>query len=225
MESYSRLEAVLGYTFVRPETLHTALTHSSFANEYGLPQHNERAEFLGDAVLELCVSFALYTRFPQAREGDLTRLRSSLIRGPFLAKIAREIGIVLYLKLGKGEDDQGGRQREALLADAVEAVLGAVFEDGGFAAANSVVERLFAPHWPTCLEHVLHKDYKTLLQEATQRAHKERPIYMLAGDRGPEHAKTFEVRLFLPDGRSFSATGPSVKRAEQEAARLALGIS
>lgn len=222
MDPRSALQTALGYTFTQPDRLLMALTHSSFANEHDLLHHNERLEFLGDAVLGLCVSWALYARFPEAREGDMTRLRSRLISSPFLAGIAQEIGLEACLILGKGEESQGGRQREALLSDALEAVLGAVFEDGGFAGVSSVVEHLYAAHWPEDVEHSLRKDYKTRLQEFTQRTHKERPIYMLAGGSGPEHAKTFEVRLFLPDGRTFGGTGPNVKRAEQEAARLAL---
>lgn len=222
MNPRSALQVALGYTFTQPDRLLMALTHSSFANEHDLPHHNERLEFLGDAVLGLCVSWALYTRFPDAREGDMTRLRSRLISSPFLADIAQEIGLERCLMLGKGEENQGGRQREALLSDALEAVLGAVLEDGGFAAVNTVVEHLYAAHWPEDAEHALHKDYKSRLQEFTQRTHKERPVYMLAGGSGPEHAKIFEVRLFLPDGRTFGGAGPSVKRAEQEAARLAL---
>lgn len=222
MKSIPALETALGYVFMRPELLRMALTHSSFANEHGLPHHNERLEFLGDAVLALCVSASLYARFPQAREGDMTRIRSHLVSSPFLAKVAQELCLEHYLMLGKGEENQGGRQREALLSDALEAILGAVFEDGGFMAVSGVLEHILREHWPAHAERVLHKDYKTLLQEATQRTHKERPVYMLASSSGPEHAKCFEVRLFLPDGRTFAATGPSVKRAEQETARMAL---
>jgi ribonuclease-3 len=217
------LERELGYAFRDAGLLAAALTHSSFANEAddgGL--HNERLEFLGDAVLSLCVSSELFARFPDAREGDLTRLRSRLVNASFLAELAREIGLDRNLRLGRGEENQGGLKRDALLGDAFEAVLGAVYEDAGFASARELVRRCFAGRWPRTPAGELRKDYKTRLQEIIQQSCRELPTYTLHAGRGPEHAKLFEVRLLLPDGRSFIAEGPSIKRAEQEAARNAL---
>lgn len=223
MRDISTIEAALGYVFQRQELLRTAITHSSWANESNSGiSHNERLEFLGDAVLELCISWELFTRFPDAREGDMTRLRSRLVSTRALAELAHELGLERCLKLGRGEESQGGRTRDTLLSDALEAVLGAVFEDGGHEAASAVVNHIFQSRWPQGLEHTPVKDFKTRLQEATQRTHKDRPIYALVGSHGPEHAKCFEVRLELPDGHTFTAQGPSLKRAEQEAARLAL---
>ena len=217
------LERALGYVFRDPALLAAALTHSSFANEAdGVGPHNERLEFLGDAVLTLCVSSELYARFPDAQEGDMTRLRSRLVNASFLAGLAREIGLDAHLRLGRGEENQGGRKRDALLENTLEAVLGAVYEDGGFAPARELVRRLFAGHWPHALLRECRKDFKTRLQEITQKKYRELPAYTLNAGYGPEHAKLFEVCLLLPDGRSFIATGPSVKRAEQEAARNAL---
>lgn len=223
MTPFSLLEIRLGYTFQDPSLLDTALTHSSWANEQKLGgQHNERQEFLGDAVLELCVSWELYNRFPTVREGELTKLRSNLVSTISLARKAREIGLDTVLKLGCGEERQGGRKRDTILSDAFEAVLGAVFEDGGFPAAQKVTRQIFDKDWPRSVGQPLLKDYKTRLQEETLQRFKERPSYNLLSCHGPEHAKIFEVSLKLPDGRSFEAQGPSCKKAEQEAARLAL---
>ncbi len=223
MHTYSALEAVLKYKFKNIDLLKRALTHSSFANENKEPDaHNERQEFLGDAVLEVCVSWELFSRFPNAREGHLTKLRSNLVSTKTLAELARELGIDQSLSLGRGEESQGGRKRDSVLSDAVEAVLGAIFEDGGYAATQQVITHIFNSRWPLNVEHSQQKDYKTRLQETTQNLHKDRPIYVLLGSHGPEHAKSFDVRLTLPDGQIFFATGPSLKRAEQEAARIAL---
>jgi len=217
------LERGLGYRFRDAGLLAAALTHSSFANEAGgCGSHNERLEFLGDAILSLCISSELFDRFPDAQEGDLTRLRSRLVNASSLAGVAREIGLDAHLRLGRGEESQGGRKRDALLGDAFEAVLGAVYEDGGFAPARELVRRLFAGYWPRTLIREFQKDFKTQLQEVIQQHYRERPTYTLNASRGPEHAKLFEICLLLPDGRSFIAQGHSLKRAEQEAARNAL---
>ena len=213
----------LGYVFRDAALLAEALTHSSFANEAEAQgRHNERLEFLGDAVLSLCVSSELFARFPDAQEGDLTRMRSRLVNASSLAGLARDIGLDRHLRLGRGEESQGGRTRDALLGDALEAVIGAVYEDGSFAVALELARRLFARHWPLTPEEELRKDFKTRLQEVIQQQYRERPAYTLHASRGPEHAKLFEVRLLLPDGQSFIAEGNSRKRAEQEAARNAL---
>lgn len=217
------MEAVLGYSFNDSNLLLNAITHSSWANEHeSAARHNERLEFLGDAVLELCVSAELFRRFPDAREGALTEMRARLVGARPLAALARSLGLDRCLRLGRGEESQGGRGRDALLSDALEAIFGAVYLDGGHDAACRVVERVFGRHWAGVAESVPGKDFKTRLQEATQRMYKERPVYALVGSSGPEHAKRFDVRLELPDGRSFTASGPSLKRAEQEAARVAL---
>ena len=223
MQQYKAIEEILQYTYSRPELLTLALTHSSWANEHGAEQaHNERQEFLGDAVLELCVSWELFARFPDAREGDMTRLRSRLVSTGALADLARELHLDKFLLLGKGEECQGGRNRDTVLSDVFEAVLASVFEDGGFAAAKAVVQHVFRHRWPATVGESPRKDYKTRLQEEAQRLFKDRPLYVPTGSAGPEHAKIFSVRLILPDQRQFTAQGPSLKRAEQEAARLAL---
>lgn len=222
MRNNTKIEDILSYSFSDEALLRVALTHSSWANENGSIEHNERQEFLGDAVLELCVSSELFCMFPTAREGDLTRLRSLLVSTTALADLARDLGLEQSLLLGKGEENQGGRHRDTLLSDALEAVLGAVFEDGGFDAARRVVRHIFCDRWPETLLYTPSKDFKTRLQELVQRTCKNRPVYVLVESHGPEHAKLFTVRLDLPNGASFTANGPSLKRAEQEAAHVAL---
>lgn len=217
-------EHILGHTFIRRELLDTALTHSSWANENGAEQHNERLEFLGDAVLELCVSHELFRRFPTAREGSLTKMRSRLVSAPSLAGQARKIGLDTLLKLGKGEEGQGGRKRDTVLSDALEAVLAAVYADGGFAAAQAAVRELFAGMWPEAeaAEKIASKDCKTRLQEIVQQRFGQTPVYVRRNSHGPEHARIFEVVLRLPDGKEIVAEGSSCKKAEQNAAQRAL---
>ena len=200
------LQDRIGYRFKDESLLVLAVTHSSWANEHSAGNaHNERLEFLGDAVLEIAVSAQLFARFPDAREGELTRLRSSLVNEATLAVIARKLHL----------DD-------CLLSDAMEAVFGGVFVDGGIEKARAVVERLYTDLWPKNATKVRRKDFKTKLQEATQRISKGLPVYALEDSYGPEHAKIFSVRVDLPDGRQFRASGPGLKRAEQEAAHVAL---
>lgn len=213
----------LGHTFRQPELLELALTHSSWANERGGGEaHNERLEFLGDAVLELCVSTALFRRFPGVREGELTRLRAHLVSTVGLAQRARELGLDAYIRLGRGEEQQGGRTRDAILSDALEAVLAAVYEDGGFVAAEKAVARIFAEHWPHTAGMPQARDCKSRLQEAMQHLFGRVPVYAQVATSGPEHAKRFQVRLTLPDGQDFEGQGTSCKKAEQDAARRAL---
>jgi len=220
----TRLEASIGHAFADPKLLELALTHSSFANESDAVHSYERLEFLGDAVLELCTSRELYNRFPTVREGQLTRLRSRLVKEKTLAQVARGVGLPDSLRLGRGEESQGGRERDALLADAMEALLGAVFLDGGYAAAETVIARLFHGLWPESAELPKAKDPKTLLQEAAQHLFKARPVYVQLGTAGPEHAKVYEVEVRLPDGRCFQALGGSLKKAEQHVAAMALKV-
>jgi ribonuclease-3 len=220
----SALEKRLGHVFARPELLTQALTHSSLANECShSPEHNERLEFLGDAVLELCVSSALFRRFPAAREGELSAMRARLVSAGSLADMARALGLDKLLLLGRGEEMQGGRCRDSVLSDVFEALLAAVYEDGGFAAALAAVENIFAPCWPGLDEAPSRpRDHKSLLQEKTLRIFRDRPVYQRKSSRGPDHARIFAVALRLPDGREFSGSGASCKSAEQDAARNAL---
>lgn len=222
-DALGKLQDSISYRFSQVKLLEQALTHSSHANEQGCG-HNERLEFLGDAVLELAVSQELYERFPQAPEGVLTGLRAKLVSMPGLAAAARRLELPQCLFLGRGEESQGGRERDSLLSDALEAVFGAVFLDGGFQAARHSVLAALAPCWPQRLDPPKQRDYKSRLQELTQRDHKSRPVYRQMGSSGPEHEKLFEVELSLPNGQTVTATGQSVKRAEQCAAKRALEL-
>ena len=217
------LENNLGHTFKHRRLLELALTHSSFANEReGSCQHNERLEFLGDAVLELCISDRLFHKYPDLREGALTKMRSQLVSTPKLAKMAKRLGLDELLKLGRGEDLQGGRKRDSVLSDTFEAVLAAVYEDGGFEAAGRMVEKVFANDFLAVQQEVTRKDHKTLLQEVLQQRFKGMPVYTLTKTSGPEHARTFDIELQIPDGRTFTAQGSSYKKAQQLAAEQAL---
>ncbi|SKA69805.1 ribonuclease III [Desulfobaculum bizertense] len=217
------LQNSISHQFKDVALLETALTHSSFANENGEDtEDNERLEFLGDAVLELSSSEVLFAKFPQAPEGQLTRLRAQLVSEPALAEVARELHINELLMLGKGEERQGGRERNSLLSDAFEAILGAVFLDGGYSAAQHVIGTVFESRWPEHCDVTRVKDSKSKLQELTQKLFRERPVYTLKSSAGPEHAKIFSVEVSLPDGTALVAEGSSVKKAEQNSALNAL---
>ena len=216
------LQDCIHHRFAQVKLLETALTHSSFANEQEGTADNERLEFLGDAVLELCISEEGFKRFPHAPEGQLTRIRSQLVKEKSLAAMARGLKLDKYINLGKGEELQGGRDRDALLADAFEALLGAIFLDGGFEVAKRTILSIFEECWPEQAMLPETKDYKSRLQEVAQERFRERPIYVLAGTSGPEHEKQFDVDVTLPEGERFRASGTSVKRAEQEVAKKAL---
>jgi len=213
-----RLEAALGHGFRRPESLRQALTHRSF----GSP-HNERLEFLGDSLLNCAVAGALYERFPELREGELSRLRANLVRQETLAGVARELGLGDCLRLGEGELKSGGAARPSILADALEAVIGAVYLDAGFDAVRAMVERLFAPAIENIDPNDAGKDPKTALQEVLQGRHLPLPRYSLLATRGEAHAQEFEVECLIPDLAIRSVgRGSSRRNAEQQAAQRAL---
>lgn len=220
---FSKLQEKIGYTFTDQALLHQALTHSSYANEFDTSlAHNERLEFLGDAVLELSVSETLYSRFPQVREGILTNMRSKLVSEPTLARLARRLQLGQCLFLGKGEERQGGRDRDAVLCDALESLFGAIFLDSGYSTVREVIVELFRPLWPAHLPQERKKDFKSRLQELTQKKFQARPTYSLIDSQGPEHAKIYTVELTLPNGSICLASSTSMKKAEQCAAEQAL---
>lgn len=217
------IQEELGHVFHKPEHLLTALTHSSYANEHGQTlESNERLEFLGDAVLELAVSECLFHRYPDAHEGQLTRIRSRLVKEKTLAVLARDLGLDRAILLGRGEESQGGRERDSLLADAMEALLGAAFLDAGYPKVLEIVSHIFSDMWPDSPDLPKVKDYKTRLQEITQQTFRKRPVYVQLGASGPDHARVYEVEVRLPDGSGFTGSGASLKRAEQLAARAAI---
>jgi len=216
----------LGHAFAEPGLLEQALTHKSFRNEN--PEQasgdNERFEFLGDAVLDLVLSELLMGRFSIDQEGSLSKKRASLVNEEQLAELARETGIDVHLRLGKGERRTGGLQKPRILASAFEAVLGAVFIDRGYPAAREVVTRLFEPRLaafgPGAADFA--RDFKTRLQELAQEKYRQTPTYHVEREAGPDHDKTFEVAVRLDARRLAMGQGRSKKSAEQEAARLAL---
>jgi len=216
-DSHAALEAALGHRFTRAEHLAVALTHRSF----GEGANNEKLEFLGDAVLALAMSDLLMTRFPDAREGDLSKIRASLVNAEVLARKARELGLGRWLRLGKGEDKSGGREKSSILAAMYEALLGAVYLDAGYEPARAVVEAHFTAD---VLEHPtvgLH-DYKTELQELTQRLFRATPLYALVEESGPDHQKRFVSEITISGRPCGRGVGRSKKTAEQAAAMEAL---
>jgi ribonuclease III len=217
-------EKVIGYKFRKREHLRRALMHKSYANEHRLPQtdHNERYEYLGDAVLELTISHILMERFPQYPEGELSKLRAAIVNENQLAELARMIGLGEYMYLGKGEEQTGGRDKPSLLSDAFEAVLGAIYLDRGFEKSKKVVERIYEDVLQCAGAAGFVRDFKTKLQEVSQARFRAVPRYRLQNTTGPDHAKVFEVHLFINDQRMGVGKGQSKKAAEQEAAAEAL---
>lgn len=217
-------EKKLGYRFKDLKLLKKALTHKSYTNELKLSplEHNERLEFLGDAVLELSVSHLLMEKFKEHPEGELSKLRAAVVNESELAELAKGVNLGDYLFLGKGEEVTGGRNKSSLLADAYEAVLGAVYLDRGFKKGFAVVKK----HFTKIIEHVGHegfaKDYKTRLQEEVQSRFRTIPRYQLMRAVGPDHQKMFEINLYIQDQLYGVGRGLSKKSAEQEAAREAL---
>ena len=228
-EALDTLESNLGYSFADPGLLDTALRHRSFVHQFKdkedvdqLLEDNQRFEFLGDAVLGLCISTLLYDEFPDDKEGTLSRMRAGLVNESRLANLAREIGVSEALFLGRGEETTGGRDKNSILADALEAIMAAVYLDGGYEAAFMVVDRLWGDLIVRAAANDLLRDYKTQLQERTQRDWGLTPQYHLTGSEGPDHARTFEITLYLGNRAVSTGRGRSKKSAEQAAARSAL---
>ena len=215
------LENIIGYSFHDKELLKKALTHSSFANEKKLGKEgcNERLEFLGDAVLELVTSQFLYEKYPSLPEGVLTKKRASLVCEPTLAFCAREFDLPSFLLLGKGEELTGGRQRDSIVSDATEALLGAIYLDGGFESAR----RFVAEHILNDVEHKqLFYDSKTILQEMIQEKGMNAAEYHLLKEEGPDHDKKFSVNVVVDGDVLGAGTGHTKKAAEQAAAYQAI---
>lgn len=215
-----KLEQKLGYHFQNRALLENALTHSSYANENrgrGL-QSNERLEFLGDSVLGMVTADYLYRVHPDLPEGDLTRTRAALVCEGSLVEVARELDLGSHLLLGKGEDAGGGRERPSIVADAVEALLAAVYLDGGIGSARKVITRFILDAEE---EKTGSRDYKTALQELVQRESGQVLEYRLTGSTGPDHAKVFQVAVDLNGAPIGSGEGRSKKEAEQAAAKAA----
>lgn len=216
-----KLEKRIGYTFTDRSCLLLALTHSSYANEYRLHRigHNERIEFLGDAVLEIITSDFLYRNFPDMSEGQMSRKRASLVCEPTLAYCARQVGLGEFLFLGKGEDMSGGRGRDSILSDALEALIGAIYLDGGLEEAKTFIMKYILDD----IEHKsMFRDSKTYLQEILQKDHKEPIRYELVDTIGPEHDRIFVMNVLLGDKVIGTGQGHSKQSAGQEAAYHAI---
>lgn len=217
-------ERKLGYRFKRKNILKNALIHKSYANERRLDasEHNERLEYLGDAVLELIVSHLLMENYPQAAEGELSKLRASIVNEKTLANVARDHCLGEFMYLGKGEEMGAGREKPSLLSNALEAVLGAIYIDRGFKKAYKVISRIALELFEQVGQEGFYKDYKTQLQERAQILFKTVPKYKLVKESGPDHDKTFEINLYIRGEVMGVGTGKSKKNAEQAAAKEAL---
>ena len=216
------LAAAIGYKFKNIALLQNALAHSSYANErwHNSLMSNERLEFLGDSILGMCVAEYLYCTFPDRPEGELTRMRADMVCEQTLANVAGRIGLGEHLLLGKGEEQGGGRTRNSILADAVESVIAASFLDGGMGAAKQFIQKFILVEVPVKKLHNV--DYKTSLQELVQQKKNQVLSYALVGESGPDHDKHFEVEVSLNGKVVGLGSGSSKKRAEQDAARVAI---
>lgn len=220
--THTLLENRFGYSFNNNKLLLQALTHSSYANEMKMSKedNNERLEFLGDAVLELITSEHVYRTYDDLSEGDLTKLRASIVCEQTLSSCAKDMNIGEFLLLGKGEDSSGGRRRESILSDTLEAIIGAIYLDGGFTSAKEFISK-------NILNYVEHKDLffdsKTIIQEIVQNNNNKQKIrYKLVSEEGPDHNKSFTMALFIGNEQISLGIGKTKKAAEQEAAMLAI---
>lgn len=214
-------EKIIGYSFRNKSLISEALTHSSYANEHRLNymSNNERLEFLGDAVLEISISEYLYNRYPDEPEGYLTKMRASIVCEPTLALCSKDIRLGEFLLLGKGEELTGGRERKSITSDAFEAVIGAIYLDGGFANAKEFIDKFILAD---IKDKQLFYDSKTILQEIVQAKGDKNLVYKLVGENGPDHNKQFKVNAMLGDEIVGKGIGRTKKAAEQEAAYNAI---
>ena len=219
-ERLSEVERKLDYRFRDRALLEEALTHRTYVNEAGGGKDNQRLEFFGDAVLDFLLSDMLLRQFPASREGELTRMRAALVDEASLAKMAAGLDLGSCLRLGRGEDKGGGRLKRSLLADAFEALLAALYLDGGIELARRVVRERFAPLLASG-EALAGRDFKTDLQERARLARGELPRYQLKQTTGPDHDRLFTVEIYLGDELMGEGVGRTKKEAEQDAARAA----
>ncbi len=219
----NKLEQNIGIEFSNKLLLETSVTHRSYLNEHrDVPEHNERLEFLGDAVLELIVSDYLYRKFADRAEGELTSFRSALVRTDSLAESAKKLKIGEYLRLSRGEEESGGREKDYLLANAFEAILGAIYLDKGYEKARDFVYRTLIPKLAEIVEYRLDIDNKTKIQELAQSEYKTTPTYEVIDEQGPDHDKTFTVVVKIDDKIVGKGTGSSKQKAEERAAEVGI---
>jgi len=222
MRPAPQLQQQIGYTFKHADLLEHALTHRSYANENRLSGHNERMEFLGDSVLNLVVSEQLMNALPNSSEGDLSRIRAAVVSEPSLAAVARKIGLGEYLLLGRGEEQTGGRDKDSLLADSLEALVASLYLDGGIGPAEAFITRFFEDTIRKAQAAGGTSDHKTEIQELCQERLKTLPEYTVVSESGPDHQKQFDVELSVRGEVYGRGTGRSKKEAEQKAAKEAL---
>jgi ribonuclease III len=220
----TKLESALGVVFKTQSLLETALTHRSYINENPstVGGHNERLEFLGDAVLELGITEYLFEKFPEKPEGELTSLRAALVNANMLGEVARDLGVNEFLKLSRGEAKDSGRARLYILANAMEAIIGALYMDQGYDSSKEFVIRILSPKIDEILEKKLYKDHKSLFQEEAQERVATTPQYKVLKETGPDHDKQFVVGVYLNDELVAEGGGPSKQEAQQMAAQEAL---
>ena len=218
MNDYSLLEKRLNYIFKNKQLIIEALTHKS----YKKPYNNERLEFLGDAVLDLIVGEYLFSKFPNSNEGFLSKIRASLVNESGFTLLAKAINLGNYIFLSPAEENNNGRKKPSLLSNAFEAIIGAIYLEGGLQAARKIAVALLEENYPQIDLQSLSKDYKTALQELTQATHGVTPSYELLSSFGPDHKKEFEIAVILDNTTIATAKGKSKKEAQQRAAQIAL---
>ncbi len=223
-EQLHDFEQHLGYRFQNRALLQESFIHSSYAFEQGsdLTKDNENLEFLGDAVLDLVIGHGLFKQYPQMNEGELTQLRSALVKESHLARMAREVGMGPLLLLGRGEDHSGGREKDSILSCGFEALVGAIFLDGGYDAARDVVSRWFAPWYENRLAGLTQADAKSRLQEMLQGEFNEGPVYQLQSVKGPDHDRTFVFAVLFQGQILAQGEAGNKKKAQQNAAAQAI---
>ncbi|MDQ7047732.1 MAG: ribonuclease III [Sulfurovum sp.] len=218
MNDYSQLEKRLNYTFKNKQLIIEALTHKSDKKPY----NNERLEFLGDAVLDLIVGEYLFSKFPKSDEGILSKIRASLVNESGFTLLARHINLGSFIFLSLAEENNNGRDKPSLLSNAFEAIIGAIYLEGGLNVSKDIAVKLLEECHPKIDLDSLSKDYKTALQELTQATHGVTPTYEMLGSSGPDHKKEFEIAIILNEKMIAKAKGKSKKEAQQKAAKLAL---
>ncbi|HDH31186.1 MAG TPA: ribonuclease III [Candidatus Wolfebacteria bacterium] len=221
---FSKLEEIIGHQFQNQKLLKESLTHRSYLNEnpsWGVP-HNERLEFLGDAVLELVVSEYLFKKYPDYNEGQLTSVRAALVNYQMLGKSAKNMELDKFVLLSRGEAKDTGKAREVILANAIESLIGAIYLDAGYSIIQSFIEKVILSNLQDVIENGLYRDPKSLLQEIIQEKLKITPNYKVLGEIGPDHKKIFKVGVFFDDDLAAEGEGASKQEAEVEAAKNAL---
>lgn len=226
MEKFNDIQKNIGITFKNPQLLEIALTHRSYLNEHqgAKIENNERLEYLGDAVLELIISDYIFRKYPGKAEGELTSIRSAVVRTESLAEESRKLGIGEHLRMSKGEEDSGGKDKDYLLANAYEAVLGAIYLDSGMESCVQFVTRTLIPKIDNIVENNLFIDPKTQAQEIIQSKYKTTPTYEIVKEEGPDHDKKFTVALLINKKEKAQGQGTSKQKAEESAALAAIEI-